>query len=520
MRLYAGTLLSIGTVLGLLTACGESPAPVATETAVSISNPPALADVYASYVLLASSSDGAPAAYARVIVDESSACPSIAAACGTGTTGTMTARDKPRFDSVKNCPAGGCFPVKVCEATVPFNRKSQICLDGDHIDLPQPTTSPTSILVMGDTGCKSAHDDDGGLCSASSGEQAEPFQSLVKSAGTDFDLILHMGDYNYRGTPGSVPWKGSDGQTTTHYAYDAGDGAQTCEQSPSTPFLSQASSNSLLPDQWDIWRKDFFEPAKDLLAAAPWVFARGNHELCSRAGPGWFYFLDAGFKPAGTQIDCPALPDSDPPLNPFDYTRITPLYQVELDSLNIVVLHSANACDDDVPASGNSFRAEYESQFENLSIPETGTTWIMSHRPFWANRTLQVTSSNGSDTGSYLDGIPLSLAGHQHLFASYTPTEESFPGEVVSGNGGVSLEGDFNTLTEQTVDGETIWVQGAKGHGFLHVHFDGSGNWCGDLRDAAKTLTASCGSDKSPSLCTAPTAPCLQELDATASEGP
>ena len=26
---------------------------------------------------------------------------------------------------------------------------------------------------------------------------------------------------------------------------------------------------------------------------APWVFARGNHESCNRAGQGWFRFLDA-----------------------------------------------------------------------------------------------------------------------------------------------------------------------------------------------------------------------------------
>ena len=42
------------------------------------------------------------------------------------------------------------------------------------------------------------------------------------------------------------------------------------------------------------------------LAAAPFLYARGNHELCSRAGPGWFYFLDASTKlDGGTQLSCP-----------------------------------------------------------------------------------------------------------------------------------------------------------------------------------------------------------------------
>ena len=522
MKLSARTLMSTAAVvLGLLTACDQAPEPATTELAASdaaatATNPPTSADVHASYVLLAASADGSPAAYARVIMDDGFDCPTVAATCGTGTPESMTARDKPIFDTAKHCPAGGCFPVTVCEAAVPFNETRQICLSGGQINLPEPTTDPTNILVVGDTGCKSKKGDDGGVCEVSDGATAQPFQNLVTNAGTGFDLVLHMGDYNYRGTPGSAPFEGPNGPTT-HYPYDAGDGAPNCQQSAETPFLSQASANSLLPDQWTIWQKDFFEPAIALLADAPWVFARGNHELCSRAGAGWFYFLDAGFKPAGTQVDCPALPNGDPPVNPFLFTRILPMYQVDLGSLNLVVLDSANACDQAVPAPGNSFRTEYENQFQNLKVPETGTNWIVSHRPFWINATLQATSS-GSSTGSYLQGIPLSLAGHEHLFASYTPTTPSFPGEVVTGNGGVKLEGDFDGLSEQTVAGEKIWVQGAKGHGFLHVQFDGtSGSWCGDLRDASNNLTASCASSNSPSLCTAPTKPC--EASGTAASG-
>ncbi len=59
------------------------------------------------------------------------------------------------------------------------------------------------------------------------------------------------------------------------------------------PLLSQNSTGNPDADAWEAWWLDFFQPAGDLLTAAPWVFARGNHELCSHAGPGWFYFLDA-----------------------------------------------------------------------------------------------------------------------------------------------------------------------------------------------------------------------------------
>ena len=72
--------------------------------------------------------------------------------------------------------------------------------------------------------------------------------------------MIHVGDYNYR--------------------EDAVPGRQCglCRQS--------------LGYGWDAWNADFFAPAAPLLAAAPWVMVRGNHEDCVRAGEGWFRFLD------------------------------------------------------------------------------------------------------------------------------------------------------------------------------------------------------------------------------------
>ncbi len=45
-------------------------------------------------------------------------------------------------------------------------------------------------------------------------------------------------------------------------------------------------------DNWEAWNADFFAPAAKLLAGAPWVFTRGNHESCDRSWRGWFYYLD------------------------------------------------------------------------------------------------------------------------------------------------------------------------------------------------------------------------------------
>ena len=55
-------------------------------------------------------------------------------------------------------------------------------------------------------------------------------------------------------------------------------------------------------------RAEFFDPARPLIARAPWVFARGNHEDCQRGGYGWAYYFgdetaacDTTHKPAFIQ---------------------------------------------------------------------------------------------------------------------------------------------------------------------------------------------------------------------------
>ena len=60
---------------------------------------------------------------------------------------------------------------------------------------------------------------------------------------------------------------------------------------------------------WDAWDADFFQPARSLLAAAPWIVVRGNHESCNRAGQGWWRFLDP--RPLAPRQDCNAAADDD-----------------------------------------------------------------------------------------------------------------------------------------------------------------------------------------------------------------
>src|SRR5207344_1908266 len=100
---------------------------------------------------------------------------------------------------------------------------------------------------------------------------AWPFgQVVAAAAAAQPDLVIHVGDYHYR--ENACPDN------------DAG-----CAGSP-------------WGYGWDTWDADLFTPARDLLAAAPWIFVRGNHESCNRGGQGWWRFLD--FRPRLAGRDC------------------------------------------------------------------------------------------------------------------------------------------------------------------------------------------------------------------------
>ena len=79
-----------------------------------------------------------------------------------------------------------------------------------------------------------------------------PFAALATAAAAlKPDLVIHLGDYLYRETPCPASFAG-------------------CAGSP-------------YGDNWAAWNADFFVPGAPLLAAAPWIVIRGNHEDCARA---------------------------------------------------------------------------------------------------------------------------------------------------------------------------------------------------------------------------------------------
>jgi hypothetical protein len=396
--------------------------------------------------------------------------------------------------SFRDNPHG--FPVKVCEAIVPFGESFEI--SWNKRILPVATLNPTHILLFGDTGCK-AND-------CSDEHPARPFEDLASEASQISPLPqlgIHVGDYNYRGTPDYVDIVGGK-----LLVYDAGDNSLSSQCQLDAPYVSQNADYSNVPDSWERWRDDFFEPARDLLAAVPFVFARGNHELCSRAGPGWFYFLDASSDQEDEgQLSCPPQGERSPPIgNVLDHLIFTPPRTLNLGSLRLIVLDSASACDKYAPGTlVEIYRDQLRSVLANL---DDKPTWIVSHRPFWGvkklcagagncpaaseaetiNQTLQaVLAETLKDMRGSLARVRLFVSGHMHLFQSLTflstkQNDLTIP-QIIVGNGGVKTSSGLGDgPVTASVNGDTAKGLTSTKYGFTTIDMlDPDGAWRGQI---------------------------------------
>lgn len=466
--------------------------------------------VYAAYVLLGQADSGQTVAMARVVQDASAPdCPRLVPLKGGDIAITMTPRINP--DS-KN------FPVQVCEAL--YHSGQAMAVERTGFTLPRIGGPVHKVTALGDTGCKPEKASKNDRQSADTcSPDWWPFPGLAEDAAATkptADLIVHMGDYNYRGTPGKIKIRG---HKKKQRVYDAGDNAPNGKCKLGGHYYGQNSKGSEEPDSWQNWWLDLFQPAGKLLQSAPWVFARGNHELCSRAGPGWFYFLDTGSKLLGEgakQLSCPE-PESN---NPLVFGQP---YRVDLQNLTVLVVDSANACDSD-----DLHQKHYDRQFAELGklvqdAPVAAHTWYMSHRALWGvkkagdgvpckdpvsgktygciNKTLETALHKNP----LPETIHLSLAGHMHRFQSISfPAKQKgpHPPQLILGNGGVELASNHPKKSF------TIDVAGLKGIGFglsqfgyMEMTLGGSGDWRGQLlgptENSVQPVLARCDSKAS-----------------------
>jgi hypothetical protein len=289
------------------------------------------------------------------------------------------------------------FPVLSCEASIPEGVESA-SIEGKKLKLPK--ANPERIVILGDTGCRI----NGSTAQDCNDPDAWPFKKIADVAASfDPDLVIHMGDYHYRESP-------------------CPEGDAGCAGSP-------------YGDNWSTWDADFFSPADKLLKSAPWVVTRGNHEMCTRGGKGWFRFLD--------------------PHIPFQgCMKFTTPYVIDIGSVDLLMLDSASAQDNSTPPDLVRIYAE---QISTLFESASKNSWFVLHHPLWGigqfegalfkiNQTIEAATEN-----TLPSGINLVLSGHIHIFE-----ELKFEG----GRSPQMLVGNSGTLLDMPVtiplDGEEI----------------------------------------------------------------
>jgi len=334
----------------------------------------------------------------------------------------------------------GAYPVQVCVAHAPVTARS---LTVDGLMAPALPHAIKRIVVIGDTGCRLK----GELVQDCNDPAAWPFATIARlAAARRPDLVIHVGDYHYRETP--------------------------------CPAVRAGCAGSPYGDNWAVWQKDFFTQAAPLLAAAPWVMARGNHELCDRGGHGWFRLLD---------------PHPDAP----GCTATTAPYALHLDPLSLLVFDGADADDDKAePAKV----ALYRGQLQTLLAEAPAHAWLLTHRPVWA-----LAEGQGTPQGAMLNAtqqeairglvppaLDMVLSGHIHDFTSYD-FGPGHPAQLVVGNGGDANDAIVWPVTAGTViDGARLRRAFAiPDYGYFLLHRT-SGGWAGTVYSVADEVLARC----------------------------
>jgi hypothetical protein len=364
-------------------------------------------------------------AIAKVIVPAGGACPSI----NLDGTNLPMARRRP-------IPEG--FPP-LCEAVIPGAAKSA-SVNGQPLALPKP--NPTIVTVFGDTGCRIK----GAEVQGCGDPEKWPFAQVAADVAAEKpDLTIHVGDYLYR-------------------------------EIPCPPGSESLCSNSPSGDNWETWNADFFIPAAKLLVAAPWAFARGNHENCARSWRGWFYYFD----PRPWNGEC--VPYSPP-------------YVVKLGSFELAMIDSSEVVEDTLDEKQIS---NYTAQLTSL---HTTNAWLVTHHPFWGFKAGALGKPSSLISAPLEEawdraaptGISLILSGHIHLF-ELVVLDKTRPPQIVAGGGGTNLAAP---ITKASLNGSpvrtSVVVEGESQHLFGYTVLNKRGTtWHLTLKNQAQDEIFGC----------------------------
>lgn len=324
----------------------------------------------------------------------------------------------------------------LCEAVVPpGHRMAGIA----GVPLRLPVAHPHRILVLGDSGCRMAGErsEDGEHQQDCHNPSAFPLAAVARAAAAENpDLVIHVGDWFYRDTDCHGAFPGCDAPDDPRY--------------------------ETWGDTFDSWNADVFFPAAPLLAAAPWIMARGNHEGCGRGARGWFALLDPhpfdSARVACTRTAASPPPDGDEPAYTADFT---PTYRVRA-GVDFLVHDSSFASGGKIDAG--MARNEDRDLTRALAALGPAAAVFVTHKPLFGlvrtqdgtvknagNATEQAVFGGGTYPGSaFTRGVPpaigLFLAGHIHQFEYVALQDRArYAPQMIVGIGGTLRDRDLTT---------------------------------------------------------------------------
>ena len=347
---------------------------------------------------------------ARAVLPAGVACPSMRV---TVAGRTMAMRTIPRRIATSTWPAFAS--VKVCEARIPVGATA-VTLAGHTVPARMPV-EVRRLAMFGDTGCRIASwqvQD----CASS---RAWPLATIsARIAAERPDIVLHAGDFFYR----EAPCPPAD--------------SALCGGSP--PPIAGAP----FTDTDYAWLADALLPLSPLFAAAPIVVVRGNHEMCSRGGNGYFLFFDHGWQNASR---CAPKGGVAPQVTNRPYPIDLPLAGDR--SLRLVMVDSADGVDGAAGADALPGKRRFYERAHALAAarPES---WLVTHRPIFAvfassylpadAADVPQWTSVGEEVASYGLLHPYDLIVGSHVHIAQSAQIPGQPGQLTLGNGGTLLD--------------------------------------------------------------------------------
>jgi hypothetical protein len=308
------------------------------------------------------------------------------------------------------------FTSTTCEFLLPATATTATVVG---INLPLPKAVVSRVVIIGDTGCRISI---GNVYQACSDPTQWPFPVIASAtAAMQPDLVLHVGDYQYRDNP--CP-PGNTACTGTPWGYGT-----------------------------DTWMADFFTPAAPLLKAAPWIMVRGNHEVCNRAGQGWYRYLDPNpYDTTGVKTCDVAANDNTANFNDPWAVSIGDTNFISFDSSNVSkTAYSPAAFMPYTTELGEAATLAPANLLNIFAVHHPVLGYSAGSPPTFGSPGLQSVMNAAFPGNYYPPNVGIAVHGHVHDFQAFN-FSSNHPATFVAGNGGDNLDSALPAVFDPNTD--------------------------------------------------------------------